>query len=465
MGELSRKLKPMESLFALFVAFAFAVDIPAAKAYNDHQAFTEIFGRYLFHGLKELWNLPIPFTLFELLSYGMVMLMLCAYGWQRARYWNNLMIIGLIVPLACAFAVLSGALRGNSLGLAMTQLHFVPMLSAWLAIGYFVGTRPQLQGRLIRILFAVCIWRSIYALYVYFFVYKGSMQDYEYLIDHTASIFLATGMAYGLIQMWFHRQHKTRVAFYTLSVGLMTFTFLLNDRRASFAGLTAALLLLPWILSDRLRSALLRPYKLALLVGPLLLVYLAVRSNDPYSFIGALKTETVGAESLTYRHIENYNLMIGLIRQPLLGMGFGARFPQAIELPDISFAFELFDAIPHNTVYFLWTFGGPLGIASLMTLSCGLLCVITRVGRGARYKSELLLAAIGLVVTCQWLMYVLFDMGLLESRCLMMMGLFTGSLFPLYARLLWEHRHAKNLVQKSQLLPALPQPERSLQQV
>ena len=462
MGATSLKLNPTESAFALFVGLSLGLDIPAAKAYNDHTAWTEMVGRFLFHGCKELFNVPIPFTPFEVITYGSVVILFLHFGWQRARYWLNLIFLALLLPVACGIAAVTGWVRGNSLPLAMTQLHFIPMLTAWLCLGYFVGTRPLLHARLCRIMFWVAVWRSFYALYVFFVIYHGSMQDYEYLIDHSASIFLATGMAYAAVQAWFHRRHKARVFGFALAIALMGLTHALNDRRASLAGLSAAVLLLPWIMSDRLRRATLRPYKAGMGFFIVLLVFAALKNNDQYSFVGALQTETIGAKVLTYRHIENYNLMVGLIQQPLLGMGFGTRFPQAIELPDISFAFDLFDAIPHNSVYFLWAFGGPLGIASLMTLSCGLLCIITRVGRAARYKSELLVAIIGLVVTCQWLMYVLFDMGLLDSRCLMMIGLFAGSLFPLYGRLLLEHRHGK--VQKPLAQLAVPPPPQRLQQ-
>ncbi len=440
---MAKALSRYDTLLCCFFGAAVFLDIPAAKAYNAHTAWTEIAGRYLFHGVKELLGVPVPLTPFEVGSYLSLLMLLAAYGWQRARVWVSLIFLALLLPLATGFATISGIMRGNSLSLAMTQLHFIPLLSAWLAIGYFVGTRPTLLGRLLRILYWVCLWRAVYALYVYAFIYKFSMGDNEYLIDHTVSIFFACGMVYALLQAWFHRSDKQIVLAYTASALLQFLPFMLNDRRASYAGLTAAVLMLPWILSRRMRRALLRPYKYALVLGVGMIAFFSLRTTDQYSFVGAFKTETLGAKELTYRHIENYNLLVGMIKQPVLGMGFGTRFPKAIELPDISFAFELFDAIPHNSVYFLWGFGGPIGLASLMTLSCGLLCVVTRVGRQAQSKSQILLALTGLVVLSQWLMYCLFDMGLLESRSLMLVGIFTGGLFPVYARNIWELSYEK----------------------
>jgi hypothetical protein len=114
-----------------------------------------------------------------------------------------------------------------------------------------------------------------------------------------------------------------------------------------------------------------------------------------------------------------------------------------VPLPDISFSFELFDAIPHNTLLYLWTFAGPLGIAGLMTASCFMMLVLSRVGQLARSKRELLLAFLGLITVTQWGMYVSFDMGLLESRTSMLMGVFAGGLFPVYGRILLEQSYAK----------------------
>lgn len=435
------RLSRLETVICIFFGAAVFLDIPAAKAYNAHTAWTESLGRYLFHGVKELLGVPVPLTPFEVGSYGALFVLVSVYGWQKARLWLSLLILALLLPAMTAFAALHGWMRGNSLDLAMTQLHFIPLLSAWLILGYFLGTKPLLLGRLLRILFWVCLWRSVYAIYVFAVHYKFSMGDNEYLIDHTVSIFLATGMGYAALQAWFQRRNPQQVGAYALALLLQAYPYLLNDRRASFAGLTAALLLLPWILSPRLRKALLRPYKLGLVLGVGLLAFLSLKSTDQYGFVGAFKTETFGAKELTYRHIENYNLLVGMIQQPLLGLGFGTRFPKMIELPDISFAFELFDAIPHNSVYFLWSFGGPLGIASLMTLSSGFLAVVTRVGRQCRSKSQILLAVTGLVVSSQWLMYCLFDMGLLESRSLMLVGIFVGGLFPVYARNILEIHH------------------------
>ena len=72
---------------------------------------------------------------------------------------------------------------------------------------------------------------------------------------------------------------------------------------------------------------------------------------------------------MSYRQIEDFNLMYAVKQFPIMGQGFGSRFESVIPLPDISFTYELFDAIPHNTLLFLWCFAGPLALAGFFRFS------------------------------------------------------------------------------------------------
>jgi hypothetical protein len=419
------------------------LDIPAARAYNEHTAWTALIGRFLFHGINEVYGIPLSFTLFEVLSYMLAGLIMIRWGAQRSRLWLILALSAFLIPLACAMGTMTGILRGNVLGLAFSQLHFVPMIPVWLVIGYYLGMRPILLQKAVRILFWICIWRSVYALYVFLVIYGARMQEREYLIDHASSGFLALAIGYAGFQAFTQRADRSRVLAYGAAMGLMLWPYILNDRRTSFVGLMAALMLLPLILPKGFRVRLRSTFRWGLVAGALLLSYKVVLSKAPEN-LGQREygEEVIDVGNLDYRQIENYNLMLGVIERPLLGLGFGTRFPQAIPLPDISFSFELFDAIPHNTLLYLWTFAGPFGIAALMTASCFMMLVLTRIGQLARSKRELLLAFLGLITVTQWGMYVSFDMGLLESRTSMLLGVFAGGLFPVYGRILLEQSYA-----------------------
>lgn len=171
---MAAKEKPSVLPRALLILFGAALflDIPASRAYYEHNAWTEQLGRYLFHGIHEVYKIPLSFTLFEVLSYAAAGLILVRWGSQRSRFWLLLALSAMIIPLACAFGAMTGVLRGNTLSLAFSQLHFIPMIPVWMVIGYYLGTRPIELIRAARILFWVCIWRSLYAIYVFLFVYS-----------------------------------------------------------------------------------------------------------------------------------------------------------------------------------------------------------------------------------------------------------------------------------------------------
>lgn len=438
----------------ILLGLALFLDIPAARAYNEHKAWTAQLGRLLFHGINEVYGIPLSFTLFEVISYGLAGLIMIRWGTQRSRLWMILAFSAFLVPVACALGTLIGILRGNVLSLAFSQLHFVPMIPVWMVIGYYLGMRPVLLQKAARLLFWVCVWRSVYGLYVFLVVYGGRMGTREYLIDHASSGFLAVALGYAGFQGFVQRADRSKFLAYVGAFVLMLWPYILNDRRTSFVGLMAALMLLPFILPRAFRLRLRSTFRWALMAVVLMVSYKVVFSKAPAK-LGAREygSDMIGVENLDYRQIENYNLMIGVIERPLLGLGFGTRFPQAVPLPDISFSFDLYNAIPHNTLLYLWTFAGPFGIAALMTASCFMMLVITRVGQLARSQRELLLAFLGLIVLAQWGMYVSFDMGLLESRTSMLMGVFTGGLFPVYGRILLEQAYAKY---QERLLPGPP---------
>jgi hypothetical protein len=428
----------------ILLGLSLFLDIPAARAYNEHNAWTAIIGRYLFHGINEVYGIPLSFTLFEVLSYGLAGLIAIRWGTQRSRFWLILALSAFLVPVACAVGTMTGIFRGNTLALAFSQLHFVPMIPVWLIIGYYLGMQPILLQKAVRLLFWICIWRSVYALYVFLVVYEGSMGTREYLIDHPTSLFLALALGYAGFQGFTQRADHGRLLAYAGAFVLMLWPYILNDRRTSFVGLMAALLLLPLILPKAFRVRLRSTFRWALVAGTALVAYKVVYSKAPPN-IGARAygANYIDVGNLDYRQIENFNLMVGVIERPLLGLGFGTRFPQVVPLPDISFSFELFDAIPHNTMLYLWAFAGPFGIAALMTASCMMMVVLSRIGQLARTKRELMLAFLGLIVVTQWGMYVTFDMGLLESRTSMLVGVFAGGLFPVYGRILVEQSYAK----------------------
>jgi len=439
---MAKDATPMQILekgLLVLLGVSLCLDVPSARAYNEHESWTEGLGKFLFHGFKDLYGIPLPFTLFEILTYLSFIAMIWTFGWPRAKFWNLMAGTAVLIPASAFFGALVGMVRGNSLSLAATQLHVIPLIAAWLALGYFLGQRHGNALRLFRIIFYTSLFKALYALYVFAFIYGMTMGGREFLIDHPTSIYLTGGIVFGIWQLLKRDVSLKAKSFFLLAILCQSAAYLLNDRRASFTGALIAVILVPWILPRKIRRDIWPIYCTGAAVAAVAVVFMALISSDPYSFFGGFKGEVLRTELLTYRHIENFNLLSGVIKEPLLGLGFGTTYPQTIPLPDISHTFSLFAAIPHNTLYFLWTFAGPLGIGAFVTFALTIMMLITRCGAWARTSCQLFYAVLALVICCQWMSYVLFDMGLLEARSHMVFGLIIGSLYPQYARHLMEY--------------------------
>jgi hypothetical protein len=442
-GKRESKLSVLEQMLLTLMTLTLCLDSPSARAYNEHESWTELLGQFLFHGFKDLYSIPLPVTLFELLSFALFMAVLILWGFQKAQLWKTMLASAVLVPIAVGIAWVSGGLRGNDISLGLTQLHAVPMLPVWLTLGFYLGIRPSNCERIFQILFFSSLFKAFYALYVFIVIYQGSMGEREFLIDHPSSIYLLCGMLYGVWQILRRDLSLVKKFLFLVALFAIGSVYVLNDRRASFAGVALALLALPFILPTRFRADLWPLYRAAIGLGGIVLFGLALDSSNPYSFTGGLKSEFMSQEVLSYRHIENFNLLSGVMEDPIFGMGFGTHYPQVIELPDISATFSLFTAIPHNTLYFLWTFAGPLGMAAFTSLAWVTIILITRCGAWARTSAQLFYAILALFLAAQWIVFVYFDMGLLEVRSLMVFGIVIGSLYPQYARHLKELYHEK----------------------
>jgi O-antigen ligase len=68
-----------------------------------------------------------------------------------------------------------------------------------------------------------------------------------------------------------------------------------------------------------------------------------------------------GDRSTQTRDIENYNLILTLKEDPLLGTGFGREYLETSKADDISRLFAQYRLIPHNSLLGLFSFAGLLG--------------------------------------------------------------------------------------------------------
>lgn len=157
-------------------------------------------------------------------------------------------------------------------------------------------------------------------------------------------------------------------------------------------------------------------YALAI-AAPLLVAYIAAgwgRSEGIFKPVHALSTmmgEHEDASSET-RNIENYNLVMTLKSNPLLGSGWGHEYQEVSVAYSIKEMFEQYRFIPHNSVLGVLAFtglAGFTGIWQLFPVSAFLLAHTYRATIDPRVRIATLSAFVGLVV---FVLQMWGDMGM-----------------------------------------------------
>lgn len=425
-------------VYVLFFLTLF-LDHPAARPYYDHNPFTEVIGAVYFMSLRLITGIPIPFSLFELVSLVFAAIVLSNRykhlpSWEISpAYRNVLYFIIFGFPAAFIFACVLGMAKGHSVSLMITQIRNIPILVAWYIIGFYVINKPEMYRTIFKIITAAALYKALYALGVFFGLLGGSLGKLEYLIDHNSSLFLATAMIFLCAQFALNKRRSIYHALPALAmIAVMAVPYVINDRRSSFVGVILVAGFLPFLLPRKIGMRLILPY---FLIGSLGLAFLLLKPSDGADFSSLLTGASYKGEKIvSYRSLENLNLYFTVMLNPITGLGFGSRFPIYAYMPDIAFAYELFDAIPHNSLLYIWAFTGPLGMALFtVCIASSIACCVKLLVN--QTETELLLASfMTFAVIVQWLTYVFADIGLLSVRIGFIMAACAGGILRLYGR-------------------------------
>ena len=432
-------LPSLDHVALLLLASIFVFDIPSGRPYNDYTAITESIGYFLFSGLSKAYSIPIPLTMFEIASFTLVLGILFRYRLLQTRANVTILVIALSLPIVAGFSLALGVLRGNDLGLGITQTRLLPTFTAWCLISYFLARRPENIRHMFRIVLYGALWKATMGIYVYFVVYGATLGPFEYLIDHLSSLLLATALLMLVTRpIFFPNLSKTQLILSALMFVWIAIPYVLNDRRASFLGLGLALVLLPLVVHRLTLFDLRRRFGYFLLPAALLalagIALFIAASSDLRMMLQNVLSGSGGDNQPSYRALEDYNLLHGVQFSPFLGLGFGSRYPIMVYLPDISGVFELFDAIPHNQVLYLWTFCGPLGMTALGLVMSLSIQAAVRVCRQQALGLRPYLGFLCFATIVGWFVYIFFDMGLLTTSALVLAGSFIGIVVALDSR-------------------------------
>lgn len=429
----------LKSYVYLIFFLTIFLDLPAGNPYYTHTPFTEIIGHFYFSSIRALTGIPVvTFSFFELTSFFLAASVLynrtkfLKSGSQGNKFIGFYSAIIFIFPIACLASISLGIIKGYDLSLAITQTRNIPLLVSWNIIGFFILSKKEDIRMIFRIITAASLYKALYGLFFFIFFLKLKMGNLEYLIDHMSSFFLATSILYLLAEyILSNKKNVYNTILLTIGITILTIPYILNERRASFIGVIFVLLFLPFIVKKSLRYKLVIPYLLGAFLGLMVLIYSKSEGNDFASLVQGVTLD--GEKIVSYRELENFNLYFSVMLHPITGLSFGSRYPILAPMPNISFAYDLFDAIPHNTLLYIWAYSGPFGLAAFGVYIAFCISCCVKLMSQSKDIILILVSFISFTILVRWMTWVYADIGLLDLRIGFIMAGCSGSMLRIYS--------------------------------
>ena len=376
-------------------------------------------GRLLFNNWSGAYNLPgLSFS-------GMDLLVLLILGTLLYRRWSrsgrepaipiaSCLSTALAVHILALVAVEAwGLARGGDGWTSYWQLRqqmYLPVLVYLLSQVIDLRRDLVLLGKL---LVGATLVKIGFGFYFYYAICKPQGLEPEYITTHSDTVpFLVTLAVVGA--RWLEDPRRRHFHWLLAVTPVVLWAIFLNDRRLAYVGLLGSGLL---VYAVARRSPARRVVgRLALAALPALMLYAVAGWGSRASFfkpVEAIRTmDSASDDASTHaREIENYNLAQTLRARPVLGTGFGHEFDEVFLGADISSNFKLYRSIPHNSLLWLLSAGGLVGLVGLWVLPVVGVYLAARSYRHAGAPRERAAALVCLCAILAYLVLMWGDMG------------------------------------------------------
>ncbi len=269
-----------------------------------------------------------------------------------------------------ALGIGTGGAFGNAYW-QVRQIVYIPVFACLLTAALQETGDHLLLGRIVVV---AALVKTAVGLWFHFAIAQPRGLQPPFLTTHADTLLFC--LAITLVFVRFLEQPDLKSLRRCLwIIPLVLWAVWLNNRRIAWVGLFGAFLVV-WQFTPRSRVK----RKLVLLGSfavPFAALYVAAgwgSSAPAFKPVASIRTlvatkdGTRAADSSTRsRQIENYNLAQTMRRHPL-GTGLGHPYEEVVKGPDISKSFALYRFIPHNSVLWMMSAGGPLGFFLLWSL-------------------------------------------------------------------------------------------------
>jgi O-Antigen ligase len=290
----------------------------------------------------------------------------------------------------------------------MRQLFWFPAVT--LLFTYCIRDARDFHRAINLMIVAACIKITIVVWY-FFTVARPAGLEPASLTSHYDSI-LFTVVLHALIIRVMHATNWKNLRALTLVGGYVMLGIVLNNRRLAFVNIIVGLIVVFVILRGPTKRSL---SKFLLYASPLIAVYIGLGANSNKRIFKPAKQimSVVNQDdrSSSTRDVENYNLLVTLKQNKVLGSGWGHEYIEMVKGDDISGSFAQYRFIAHNSVLWLWTIGGLVGFTLLwLPISVGIFFA-RRAYAFAQTPVEQIASALSLTILLTYMMQAWGDIG------------------------------------------------------
>lgn len=364
---------------------------------------------------------------------------------RRRRHERPLAGGPLLLPFSCfllcvAWGVIRGLASGGTFKIMVLEVRpFWYLFIAYLLAYNLVSNKRHVRAMVWLIILGAGT-KALQGLYIYAIVLHGRLEGHHEIMAHEESFFLG---AVVLLCVVFFLHHRNHPQYYTVLqlLPLIAVVLIANQRRVGYAALlagsgvawTLGFLVMP---RERGRLATLMRLTVPVLVGYVLVFYqdatfVARPARGFVSLFYPDPLDRISTDSNSYRAIENHNVIVTAMQNPIVGWGFGRPFLEPTALPDKSATAHYYLYIPHNTIYWVWMRLGVVGFLALWYLFGSILvrgCLIARRLRDPYLQA---IAIFVVAISVMELMFAYADLQLASLRNVLYVGLLAGVLMKL----------------------------------
>jgi hypothetical protein len=425
------------------LSFVMILDDPAGNPFYGILPSTEILGNFIFTPIWRFTSIPYPLSLLE-----SVLMLFAGYGLlrtfsergiiERKMFSND---TGFSFILMSLWGLLICAWRKSDFGDALFQVRVLPLYFAAGVCGWCLVREKNALWNCFVAMSACSFVKSLQGLYIWFFSLGAGIVEKRYLIDHYYSDAFIGAICFIALTLLLHSNKRVSARLLWRIVVLLPicFALYLNNRRTAYIGGALSLTLVPFFLIDR-QTLIRHANKLFIAISSFAFLLFLFLFNR---MMGASGRANSADSSALYRINENLNLLELVRMHPASGAGFGVEMPLIHSMASVAHIYREFRLIPHNTLYFIWAFLGPLGLFWFASYCANGIQSAFKLGATENFGAsdhQRKLKIMGFIVAAQvvrWLVYVFADMGLVETRfCVIVPFLVAGT-----ARLVFEYRN------------------------